>query len=243
MRSVATLAVAIAGIGVVAGTAALLGILEAPATPQATQVGAIPAGAVATTLGAAAPSTPGAVTPSAVAAATTASSVASAADLAGPEPMWTEVKWPFLLDQWGVGKAYECRAVDCGVKIDVNIRPKIGFCNCATGVSDDAELERVADTDLVSPKVRPLGRGRPVKVGWMYGLARPYLATDEDQKPQGRLLSIAFNDGCDAVTAVATVGDGDPAALEPAVEAFLNRRPVVLWVKKELGLEFVRRDW
>jgi len=235
MRSVAALAVAIAGIGVVAGTAAVLGV-RAPAKPDAIQagatntgaiqVGAVPTNAAATTPGATAP------TPGATAAAP------------GPaEPVWTEVKWPFLLDQWGVGKAYECRPADCGVKIDVYIRPKIGFCNCATGVSDDAELERVADTDLVSAKVLPLAPGRPVKVGWMHGLVRPYRISEEDEKASGRMLSIAFNDECDAVAAVATVGDGDPAAVEPAVAAFLNRRPMVLWVKKELGLEYIRRDW
>jgi len=29
----------------------------------------------------------------------------------------------------------------------------------------------------------------------------------------------------------------------PAVIAFLNSNPVVLWAKKELGAEFVRREW
>jgi hypothetical protein len=67
---------------------------------------------------------------------------------------------------------------DCGVKVDVFIRPKIGFCNCSTGVSDDNELERVADTDLVSAKVRPLGPGSPVKIGWMRGLSRLYRVSD-----------------------------------------------------------------
>jgi hypothetical protein len=218
MKRAAVLAVAIIGIGIVAGTAAVLGI-RAGAKPGAVTTYAAFAGAAAPTPGA------------------TAAAPSPAA------PVWTEVKWPFLLDQWGVGKAYECRPADCGVKIEVYIRPKIGFCNCATGVSDDAELERVADTDLVSPKALPLGPGRPVKVGWMHGLVRPYRVTDEDEKARGRLLSIAFNDECDAVAAVAMVGGGDPAAVEPAVAAFLNTRPMVLWVKKELGLEFVRRDW
>ena len=71
------------------------------------------------------------------------------------EPVWTEVKWPFLLDQWGIGKAFTCQPADCGVKVDVYIRPKIGFCNCSTGVSDDTELERVADTELVSANTKP----------------------------------------------------------------------------------------
>ena len=130
---------------------------------------------------------------------------------------------------------------DCGVKVDVYVRPKIGYCNCATGVSDDEELERVGDTDLVSAISRARGRGRPIKVGWMKGLSRSYGASDGEAR-EG-LLSVAYNDDCDVVVAVATFGDGDPVTVEPAVISFLKSTPMVLWAKKELGLEFVRRDW
>src|SRR5262245_27544787 len=68
------------------------------------------------------------------------------ADAGKPAPAaWTEVKWPFPLDQWGVGRAFRCRAADCGADVDLYLRAKLGFCNCATGVSDDAELDRVGD--------------------------------------------------------------------------------------------------
>jgi hypothetical protein len=157
------------------------------------------------------------------------------------EPVWTEAKWPFLLDQWGTGKAFVCQPADCGVKIEVFIRPKIGFCNCNTGVSDDNELERVADTDLISATVRPAGPSSPVKVGWMYGLSRAYQVSSD--KPGERLLSVAFNDDCDVVVALASLGTADPAVVSPAVLAFLKSTPMVLWAKKELGLEFVRREW
>jgi hypothetical protein len=163
------------------------------------------------------------------------------ADRGASRPVWTETKWPFLLDQWGIGKAFVCAPADCGAKIDVYVRPKIGFCNCSTGVADDAELERVADTELLSPQVLPLGPGRPVKVGWMQGLSRAYRISGETADE--RLLSVAFNDECDVVVAVARLGNRDPALAAPAVMAFLDSRPMVLWAKKELGLEFVRRDW
>jgi hypothetical protein len=156
-------------------------------------------------------------------------------------PVWTEIKWPFLLDQWGIGKAYVCLPAGCGVRIEVAIRAKIGFCNCTTGVSDEAELERVADTDLVSPTVRPLGPATPVKVGWMRGLSRSYQVSGD--RPDERLLSVAFNNECDVVVALASLDNADPAAAEPAVIAFLNTPPVVQWAKKELGLEFVHSEW
>ncbi len=131
--------------------------------------------------------------------------------------------------------------VDCGIKVDLYIRPKIGFCNCATGVSDDAELERVGDADLVGRRVRPRAPGRPIKVGWMTGMSRTYAASDGETSES--LLSVAFNDECDVVVALAALGAGDRAMFEPAVIGFLNSTEMVLWAKKELGLEFVRREW
>ena len=75
----------------------------------------------------------------------------------------------------------------------------------------------------------------------MNGLARPYWVSDGEASET--LLSVAFNDECDVVVAVAALGEGDRAVIEPAVIAFLSSRQMVLWAKKELGLEYVRRDW
>src|SRR5438067_3549224 len=97
-------------------------------------------------------------------------------------PVLTEAKWPFPIDQWGIGRAFVCAPADCGTKVEIYVRPKIGFCNCATGVSDDAELERVADTELVSRKIRPQGSGRPIKVWWLHGLARNYWVIVEESR-------------------------------------------------------------
>src|SRR6476660_4119026 len=85
------------------------------------------------------------------------------------EPIWAEAKWPFALDQWGFGRAFVCAPADCATRIDIYVRPKIGFCNCATGVSDDAELERVADTELLRAQTKSVGPVRPIKVSWMRG--------------------------------------------------------------------------
>jgi hypothetical protein len=157
------------------------------------------------------------------------------------KPVWTEAKWPFPMDEWGVGKAFVCLPSDCGVRVDVYIRPKIGYCNCATGVSDDAELERVGDTALLSRTSEGRTSGRAIKVGWMAGLSRPYQISES--KRGENLLSIAFNDECDVVVAVAKFAGGDAGTVEPAVIGFLNSTPMVLWAKKELGLEYMRREW
>src|SRR6478735_201901 len=152
---------------------------------------------------------------------------------AGIRPLWTEVRWPFPLDQWGLGRAFTCRAADCGTDVSLYVRPKLGFCNCSTGVSDDAELDRVGDLELLSDKFKGLRDGRPITVGWMNGRSRPYEVTMPYAAPR-TALAIGFNDKCDVV--VATVVATDVPAAERAALAFLNGDLVRRWVEKELGL-------
>jgi hypothetical protein len=175
------------------------------------------------------------------AASVAALALRPAAPPAPVTPVFGEIKWPFLIDQWGTGRAFACMPADCGGKVEIYVRPKIGFCNCATGVSDDAELERVADTELIAAHLQPVGPGRPIKVGWMPGRVRLY--ADSAGTAGERLASIAFNDECDVVVAVGKLAGGDPAALSSAILTFLNSRDMVLWAKKEIGLEFVKREW
>jgi len=146
---------------------------------------------------------------------------------------WTEIKWPFPLDQWGVGRAFRCRAADCGAEIELYLRAKLGFCNCSTGVSDDAELDRVGDLELLSDKFEGLREGRPVRVGWMSGRSRPYRVAIPHGAPR-TALAIAFNDKCDVVVAT-VVADVIPAAEHVAL-GFLGGDEVLRWAQRELGL-------
>lgn len=143
-------------------------------------------------------------------------------------PAWTEFKWPFPVDQWGIGRAFACKPAECGVEVKVYLRPKIGFCKCDTGVDDDEELERVGDHALVGANTVALGAGHPIEVARMKGRSRSYRAADPQQ---GRVLSIGFNDKCDVIVALATLGAGGSEMLEPAVLAFLNGERVQRWVK------------
>jgi len=127
-----------------------------------------------------------------------------------PRPVWSEVAWPFPVDQWGKGKAFRCPHADCGAEVTLYLRAKIGFCNCVTGVSDDAELDRMSDFDLLGA-VSPLGAGRTISVGRM----------------QGR---------CDMLVATAVMPHDRLAAIEPGVLAFLNSATVLRWAEVSLGL-------
>jgi hypothetical protein len=150
-------------------------------------------------------------------------------------PAWTEVKWPFPLDQWGIGRAFRCAAADCGSEVDLYLRAKLGFCNCTTGVSDDAELDRVGDLELLSAAFNGLSDGRQIAVGWMKGRSRPYDISMRYGAPH-TALAVAFNDKCDVVVTTVVAERNFLAAAEPAALDFLNGDLVLRWIEKELGL-------
>jgi hypothetical protein len=149
----------------------------------------------------------------------------------GP-PVWTEAAWPFPIDQWGEGWAYQCKAADCGIDVNLYLRPKIGFCNCQTGVADDEELDRVGDIDLIGSGRSALGPGRPITVHSMKGRSRGY---EVDAPSAKSVLSLAYNSRCDVVVATVVAG-GDPVGQEQAVLEFLNGDLVGNWVEQVLGL-------
>jgi hypothetical protein len=148
---------------------------------------------------------------------------------------FVEVKWPFLRDQWGNGRAFRCAPADCGVEVSLYLRPKIGFCNCDTGVSDDAELDRVGDLELFSDKFIGLGNGRAIRVGWMDGRSRPYRVDVPYAQPH-TALAMAFNEKCDVMVATVVAPlDRLPEAERLALE-FLNGDMIVKWARAEFGI-------
>jgi hypothetical protein len=149
-------------------------------------------------------------------------------------PVWTEVAWPFPIDQWGKGKAFRCKAADCGAEVNLYLRAKIGFCNCTTGVADDEDLDRMGDLVLVG-EASPLGTGRPVSIASMKGRSRAY--TLNARNPPGKTaISVVYNERCDMIAATAVLGHDRPAVTEPSVIEFLNSKPVMRWAEITLGL-------
>jgi hypothetical protein len=149
-------------------------------------------------------------------------------------PVWSEVPWPFPMDQWGKGRAFRCAAAECGTQVSIYIRAKIGFCNCTTGVADDEELDRISDFDLVGGQLTAQGPGRPIAVAWMKGRSRAFIVGRSD-RPEKSALSVGFNDRCDAIVATALHGDSHGVTIEPAVLEFLNSRTVLRWAEATLG--------
>jgi hypothetical protein len=149
-------------------------------------------------------------------------------------PIWAEAKWPFPIDQWGTGRAFACKAADCGTDVQLYVRAKLGSCNCTAGVADDADLDRMSDFDLVGGEVSPVAAGRPITIAWMKGRSRAYTLT---ANRLGRsAISVVFNDRCDMIVATAVLPHDRPAAIGTDVMEFLNSATILHWVEIALGI-------
>jgi hypothetical protein len=145
-------------------------------------------------------------------------------------PIWIETAWPFPMDQWGEGKAFACKAADCGRDLKLYVRAKIGFCSSTIGVADDSELERLSDFDFMKGAVAR-GAGHEIAVAWMKGRLRTYAVG-----AAATATSVAYNNESDALVATVVAVGAEPAD-EPAIIAFLSGQPMQRWVKKTLSLE------
>ena len=155
--------------------------------------------------------------------------------LSNGRPAWTEVAWPFAPDEWGKGKAFRCEGSNCGAEVNLYIRAKLGFCNCETGIADDADLDRMGDLYLVGGQVTALAAGRPITVGHMTGRSRVYALSA--RSPLGKTaISAAFNDRCDMIVATVLFPHDRPDAIEPKAIEFLNGKTVMRWAEVTLGL-------
>jgi hypothetical protein len=148
---------------------------------------------------------------------------------ATPRADWQEIAWPFPRDGWPPGRAFRCHTASCGNEIELYIRPKLGFCNCDSGVADDDEVDRVADIDLISEQFVPIKAGEALHVADMPGRVRAY-----DLNKAGNLshaaIGIAVSWRCDLLVAAAQ-GRGDAVAVQRAALQFLSSSEMEHWMK------------
>ena len=141
---------------------------------------------------------------------------------------WHEISWPFPRDGWPAGRAFRCSGELCGDDVEVYVRPKIGFCNCDSGVADDDEVDRVADLDLMSPRFTPLEPGKVVRIADMPGRLRTYDLKMSDGS-QHTAVGIAVSRRCDLLVAVAQ-GTGTAAGVSRVALDFLATDVVTKWM-------------
>ena len=141
---------------------------------------------------------------------------------------WREIAWPFPRDGWPAGRAFRCATELCGDEIEVYVRPKIGFCNCDSGVADDDEVDRVADLDLMSERFVPLEAGKAIWIAGMPGRLRTYDLTMADGS-RHTAVGIAVSRRCDLLVAVAQ-GKGTAPAVERVALDFLASSDMARWM-------------
>jgi hypothetical protein len=152
----------------------------------------------------------------------------------GEAVLWREISWPFPRDGWPAGRAFRCDACGGGLGgVELYVRPKIGFCNCTTGVADDDEVDRVADLDLISAQFAPREAGSAVRVGGLAGRTRAYDLTMADGARHAA-VGIALSQRCDLLVAVAQ-GAGTPAELQRVAFDHLGSRELRRWMTAALG--------
>ena len=140
---------------------------------------------------------------------------------------WQEMSWPFPRDGWPAGKAFRCGAAACGSEVEVYVRPKIGFCNCDRGVTDDDEVDRVADLDLMSERFAPLAPGDVIRIADMPGRVRAYDLNMSDALRHSA-VGVAVSRRCDLLVAVAH-GRGEASEVRRAALTFLARSEMTRW--------------
>jgi hypothetical protein len=164
-----------------------------------------------------------------VALALAASSGGAAYENASPRgENWQEIAWPFPRDGWPAGRAFRCGVVACGDTVEIYVRPKIGFCNCDSGVADDDEVDRVADLDLMSERFAPREAGRVVRVADMPGRIRAYDLRMADGS-QRAAVGIAVSRRCDLLVAVAQ-GKGNAADVRRIALEYLASGKMTSWM-------------
>ncbi|MEH2523251.1 MULTISPECIES: hypothetical protein [unclassified Bradyrhizobium] len=141
---------------------------------------------------------------------------------------WREIAWPFPRDGWPAGKAFHCEGAVCGGDVAIYVRPKMGFCNCDRGVTDDDEVDRVADLDLMSPHFAPLAPGDVVRVADMTGRIRVYDLKMSDGS-RHTAIGVAVSRRCDLLVAVAHA-EGDAPEVRRAALAFLASSEMTRWM-------------
>jgi hypothetical protein len=144
-------------------------------------------------------------------AATTATSFGAGSG----STMFVEAKWPFGLDQWGRGRAFDCKSSRCGADAKLYVRAKVGFCDCFDHVDED-DVDRLTDFDFIRATAVSLGADRPMWLGGDPARLRAF-RLDGPRGSAGQALSVVVARDCQALVALMVLDRDTSPALESAV--------------------------
>jgi hypothetical protein len=126
-----------------------------------------------------------------------------------------DTAWPFLIDQWGTGRALRCEGPQCG-DTKLYVRSKVGFCECFNHVDAD-DVDRLTDFDLLGGEhVVPLGPGRPLAVAGHSARLNAF-RLESAKRPPRQAVSVVVESDCQAVVAMLVSARAPSPAVEAAV--------------------------
>ena len=149
------------------------------------------------------------------------------------EISFREIPWPFPRDGWPAGRAFRCSGGTCE-GVEVYVRPKLGFCNCDSGVADDDEVDRVSDLDLISARFAPLRPGEPIRFADMTGRIRAYQLQMPDETRHAA-IGIAVSHRCDLLV-VAAHGMAAAREVQLTAAALLETSDIRRWVQSAMQM-------
>jgi hypothetical protein len=143
---------------------------------------------------------------------------------------WSAIQWPFPVDAWPQGRAFHCGLGKCGMEVDLYIRPKIGFCDCYRGVSDDDEIDRLGDVVVLGQNYAPSAPGAATTLGGLQGRTRAFVV-DAQNRTKLYTIGIALHHKCDAIVAT-VVGDAPISGrAEDSAFKLLNSQEIKNWIE------------
>jgi len=130
-----------------------------------------------------------------------------------------ETAWPFLLDQWGRGRAFRCEAARCGAEVMLYLRAKVGFCDCFNHVDED-DVDRLTDFDLMGGKAEAVGEDWAVPFAAGPARLRAF-RIGPAAGPRREAVSMVAARDCQALTALMVSDRAIPQALRSAMREAL----------------------
>ncbi len=133
---------------------------------------------------------------------------------------FAETAWPFLLDQWGRGRAFRCAAERCGTEVMLYVRAKVGFCDCFNHVDED-DVDRLTDFDLIGGRATASGDDRPLPFAGGPARLRAF-RVERAGRPAGEAVSMVAARDCQALTGLMVSKRAVPAALHSAMRELIS---------------------
>ena len=83
-------------------------------------------------------------------------------------PVWSEVKWPFLLDQWGAGRHFDARPSNAAGKFMYISEPRLDFADAQRAFLMTTKSIASATSSSLAVTINRLRRADPLRLAYWW---------------------------------------------------------------------------